>query len=163
MRRLKHSKSTLAEGVSFLVGLGLFVIGLGCFQIFFFPAMWAEDPWLVLAFLAIEAMLGGLGIYYSLMKIRRNETFLCLLEDGVLQCICPVPRLGDSFKIGVADIRRIDKEAEPGDSWRWYLVDAEGGRYWLTSHYHNPAEKFVSAIRQLNPEIIQTGEGSETA
>lgn len=163
MRRLKHSRSTLAKGISQLVALGLFAIGLGCFQIFFFPALWAAERWFVVVLLAIEALLGAVALYYPLANIRRNETFVCLLEDGIFQCVCPLPRFGQSFKIRVAEICRIEKEVESEESCRWYLVDAEGRRYWLTSHYHNPAEKFVEAIKEINPHVVHPEDEGEEA
>lgn len=152
MRTLKHSKSTLAEGVSLLLWFGLIVIVVGCFQIFLFHTMWTEKLPFALAFLAAEAAVGFLVLYVAVGKIRRNETFVCLVDDELIECVCPAKQRGDSFRLRLDDIVRIEKENQ-GESQRWYLHDLEGNRYWLTDAYRNPAKKFVQRIRELKPNL----------
>jgi hypothetical protein len=151
---IKHSKSTLAEGVSVLLWLGLIVIVLGCFQIFFFRSVWTDNLPFALGFLAAEIAIGILGLCYAIAKIRRNETFVCLLDEEIIECVCPARERGDSFKLKVKDIARIEKRPN-GNSHRWYLHDHQGNRYWLTADYRNPADKFVRQIRQLQPAVGQ--------
>jgi hypothetical protein len=155
MQKLKHSKSTLAEGVSLLLWLGLTVIVVGCFQIFFFRAMWTENLPFALGFLAAEIAIGLLVLYVAVVKIRRNETFVCILDDELLECVCPLRERGDSFKLRLDDLVRIQQQKD-GDSSRWYLHDRQGNRHWLTDAYRNPADTFVRQIRQLKPKISQT-------
>lgn len=154
MRKLKHSKSTLSEGVSLLLWLGLIVIVVGCFQIFFFHTVsWKNLPF-ALGFLAAETAIGLLVLYVAIAKIRRNETFICLLDDELLECVCPLKERGDSFKLKLDDVVRIEQQKD-GDSSRWYLHDRQGNRLWLTHAYRNPADRFVRQILKLNPGIRQ--------
>jgi hypothetical protein len=155
MRKLKHSKSTLAEGVSLLLWLGLIVIVVGCFQIFFFRIVLCENLLFAFGSLAVELAIGLFVVYVAMAKIRRNETFVCLLDDGLLECVCSVEERGESFKLKLDDLVRIEQQKD-GDSCRWYLHDRQGNRHWLTDAYRNPADKFVRQIRQLKPKIPQT-------
>lgn len=152
MRTLKHSKSSLAEGVSLLLWLGLTVIGLGCFQIFLFRTMWTENLPFALGFLGAEVAVGLLVLYVAITKIRRNETFVCLLDDELIECVCPVKERGDSFRLRLDDVVRIEQQKE-GERQRWYLHDLDGNRYWLTDAYRNPVKKFVRQIRELKPNL----------
>ena len=138
MRKLKHAKSTLAEGVSLLLWLGLIVIVVGCFQIFLFRTIWVENLPFALGFLAAEVAIGLLVVYVAIAKIRRNETFVCLMDDELIECVCPMQERGDSFRLKLDDVVRID---------------LEGNRHWLTDAYRNPAGKFVRRIRQLKPNL----------
>ena len=152
MRRLKHSKSSLADGVSLLLWLGLIVIVVGCFQIFLFRMMWSENFPFAVGFLAAEVAIGLLVVYVAIAKIRRNETFVCLMDDELIECVCPMQERGDSFRLKLEDVVRIEREGN-GESERWYLHDLEGNRHWLTDAYRNPAAKFVRRIRQLKPNL----------
>ena len=152
MRRLKHSKSTLAEGVSLLLWLGLIVIVVGCFQIFMFRTMWSENLPFALGFLAAEVAIGLLVVYVAVAKIRRNETFVCLLDEELIECVCPVEDRGDSFRLRLDDVVRIE-QARDGETRQWYLHDLDGNRYWLTGAYRNPAAKFVRMIREIKPNL----------
>ncbi len=155
MRKLKHSKSTLAEGVSLLLWLGLIVIVVGCFQIFFFRTVWKDNLPFALGFLAAEIAIGLLVLYTAFVKIRRNETFVCILDDELLECVCPLKERGNSFRLKLDDLVRIEQKKD-GDSSRWYLHDRQGNRHWLTDAYRNPAGRFVRRIRQLKPKISQS-------
>ncbi len=152
MRKLKHSKSTLAEGVSLLLWLGLIVIVVGCFQIFLFHTVWTTNLPFALGFLAAEVAIGLLVVYVAVAKIRRNETFVCLMDDELIECVCPIKERGHSFRLNLDDLVRIERERD-GESERWYLHDLEGNRHWLTNAYRNPAGKFVRRIRQLKPNL----------
>ena len=55
-------------------------------------------------------------------------------------------RLGDAF----------EKEDWGDGSYRWYVWDSAGKRYWLTSNYDNPVDKFVEALRERKPDIAVT-------
>ncbi len=152
MRRLKHSKSTLGQGVSLLLWLGLTVIVLGCFQIFLFRTVWAENRLLFLGFLVSEIVISLLVLSLAIAKIRRNETFVCILDDELFECVCPERNRGESFRLEVEKLVCIEK-VQDGESHRWYLQDDQGNRYWLTNAYRNPADTFVRRLRQLNPEL----------
>ncbi len=154
MHTLKHSKSTLAEGISLLLWLGLTVIVVGCFQIFMYPAMWPENRLFAMGFLVAEALIGLLVAWAAMAKIRRNETFVCILDEELIECVCPLKTRGDSFRLKLKDLVRIE-QAEDNDSHRWYLHDQQGHRYWLTHAYRNPADRFVDRIRKLVPDVPQ--------
>ncbi len=152
MKTLKHSKSTMAEGISLLLWLGLIVIVAGCFQIYFFHAVWPENRLFALSFLVGEAAVGLLVFYVAMAKIRRNETFVCILDDELVECVCPDKTRGDTFRLKLTDLVRIEQQKD-GDSHRWYLHDRQGSRHWLTRAYRNPADRFVRRIQQLFPDI----------
>ena len=149
---LKHAKSTLAEGVSLLLWLGLIVMVVGCFQILLFRTMWTENLPFALTFLVAEIAVGLLVVYVAVAKIRRNETFVCFLDDELIECVCPVKERGDSFRLKLDDVVRIEQKKD-GESHRWYLHDVEGNRHWLTDAYRNPAAKFVRHIREHKPSL----------
>ena len=149
---LKHAKSTLAEGVSLLLWLGLIVMVVGCFQIFLFHTMWTEYLSYFLGFLVAEVAIGLLVVYVAVGKIRRNVTFVCFLDDELIECVCPVKERGDSFRLKLDDVVRIEQKKD-GESHRWYLHDVQGNRHWLTDAYRNPAAKFVQRIREHKPNL----------
>ncbi len=155
MKTLKHSKSSLAEGVSLLLWLGLTVIVIGCFQVFFFRVVWTENLPFGLEFLAAEIAVGLLVLFAAMAKIRHNETFVCLLDDEFVECVCPVPERGDSFRLRLDDLVGIERRPD-GSSHRWYLHDRQGRHYWLTDAYRNPADEFARQILQFRPSISQT-------
>lgn len=155
MKRLKHSKNTMAEGIKVLLTLGMTVIGMGCFQILFFPHIWAVDPWFVVAFFGIEAIVCVGLLYYAFINIRKHELFLCFVDDELIECVCPVDGCGDSFRLQLDEIVQIERH-DGGESYRWYLHDSHGHRHWLTSNYNNPDDKFVQRILAFKPDIPQT-------
>ena len=156
MQSYKHSKSTLAEGVSLLFWFGLIAIVGGCFQIALSRSVWAESRLIVLGVLALEIAIGATVLWLAIGKIRRNEMFLCILEDDVIECICPLAERGDSFKLKLTDLVRLEQDGT-GPTRRWYLHDRQGNRYWLTDAYRNPADKFIRRLQKLNPKLAVTG------
>ncbi|MHB8903353.1 MAG: hypothetical protein ACYC6Y_31710 [Thermoguttaceae bacterium] len=155
MQKLKHSKSTIAEGISLLLWLGLTLIVAGCFQIYFFEPVWPRHRLLALGILAGEAAVALVVLGVAAAKIRRNETFVCILDDELIECVCPVKDRGDSFRIRLADLVRVERQLD-GDSHRWYLHDRQGKRHWLTHAYRNPADRFVHRIHQILPDLPRT-------
>ena len=155
MYRLKHSKSTLAEGVSALLWLGLILIGLGCFQVFFFPIVWPKDPWFVILFGIIEALVALAVVLYATINIRKNQTFVCLIDEEQIECVSPIDDGGHSFRLPLAQIQRLEPSGEESPN-SWCLYDHDGNRYWLTSDYNNPAEKFVREIRRIRPDLQES-------
>ena len=149
---LKHSKSTLAHGVRMLLTGGLFAIGIACFFIYGFSWAWKQSPVAVVlgaGFLILWLI--GIG-FVAFVNIRKNETFVCLIDDEFIECVCPAGAFGDSFRLRLNEVARIEKEGD-----RWYVCDGQGGRYWLTSHYGNPADKFVGELKRLKPDIEEVG------
>jgi hypothetical protein len=108
-----------------------------------------------LEFLGAEIAVGLLVSSAAMAKIRHNETFVCLLDDELVECVCPVPERGDSFRLRLDDLVRIEKRRD-GASHRWYLHDREGRHHWLTDAYRNPADEFARQILKLRPNICQT-------
>lgn len=155
MQTLKHSKSTMAEGLSMLLWLGLIVIVVGCFQIILFGTVWSQQRPFALGFLASEIAVGLLVLYVAMAKIRRNETFVCILDDEFIECVCPVKTRGDSFRLKLEELVRIEQQID-GERHRWYLHDRQGNRHWLTDAYCNPADTFVEVIRRLVPHVSET-------
>jgi len=131
------------------------VIGMAAFLYYFFlPWLWAEAPWFLVTFAAIVLVVFSIFLYYAVVNIRANKTFICELDDDEIRCVCPVKACGESFTLRLGDVTTVERHEE-GDSHRWYLHDTTGRRYWLTSNYGNPVDEFVALLRTLNHDILR--------
>ncbi len=154
MIRLEHRRSTAREGVRLLVGLGASVVGLGVLQVFLFPSIWEESPRFVVAFFAIEALVTVVVLTFALLNVMQGEEFVCRIDESCIQCFCPVSVCGQTFKIHIADVVKVERE-EWSDSHRWYLWDKAGRKYWLTSNYGNPADQIIELVREANAAVAE--------
>lgn len=152
---IEHRKRTVSEGYSVLFWIAITVVGLGVFQCFLFPWIWTQDRLFVIASITIELVVVAFAIHYAKVNIRASDTFICRMDDNQITCVCPVPDCGESFSLPIKTIVRIDREETGECGYRWYLWDASGHRFWLTTNYDNPVERFLDAIRDRNPGIAE--------
>ena len=150
--QLEHRRRTRREGVEVLVGGGATLAVLAGVAVAL--AVCELEAWLAAAAaLAILTFVAAAIVAYAALNIAARSEFVCRLDDKTFECISPVWGCGESFKLPVADIIRIEKERSSDDDHRLYLCDKSGGRYWLTSNYDNPVDTFLERLRELNPKI----------
>ena len=143
-----HEKSTASEGWQTFFGAAATVLGMGVFQYFFFPHIWAEDKTFVFIFIAIECVVFGLVFCYAFVNIRSDTVFRCVLTTTKIACTGAASGSGDNFVVNICNIDRVEIE-DQHDSPRYYLWDNTGRKYWLTTNYGNPANKFTDHITIL--------------
>jgi len=135
-----------------LFWIALTCIGLAIFQSYFFPSLWRQDRLFLVVFCLILAVVGTLGLVYGVKNLVAADTFVCRLSRDILECDCPVSGCGETFAVPISEIETIEKETW-SESHRWYIHDKSGHRYWLTSNYDNPADRFVEGVKELNPSV----------
>ena len=99
-------------------------------------------------------VVGSLGCWYAIVNIIANDEFRCVLTTETLACYCSVNGAGETFKVELADIKKLEKEAW-SESHRWYIWDVNDNRYWLTSNFDNPCERIIESIQELRPNVAQ--------
>lgn len=152
--RLSYVRSSVGEGLRVLAGVAVALLGMGTIQYLLFPRMWRTNPGVVVAVLAVESFFVVVGLSYALWRILHPQRFVCRLDGEYIECVCPVKACGDTFRLAVAEIAKIE-HAHWGETHRWYLWDRGGGCYWLTANYGNPAGKFIEALLRLRSDIVQ--------
>jgi len=158
---IEHRKKTRSEGAQHLAAVGTTIGVLGTLMMALLVLGHASWPFGAAGFL-ILTLIGVIGGIYATLNILANREFICRLNDKTLECISPVWGCGETFKLSLTEIIKIEKECW-SDSHRWYLVDKAGERYWLTTNYDNPADEFLARIRELCPSVEDVNTGSGTA
>lgn len=158
---LEHRKRTRQEGAETILAAGATLGILGGVMSVLLAYRQVEWPFGIVWFV-ILAMVGLIALVYAWLNIVNGKEFACRLDEKDLECISPVPGCGESFKIALADIVAIERESW-SDSYRWYIGDAAGNRYWLTANYDNPVDEFLVRIRELNPAVKDVESGPSQA
>ena len=154
MTVLEHRRGTRQAGILALLGVGATAVGFIAFQVFFFPSLWNDDHLFFILFYAILSVVVTGVASIAIADIVKAGEFVCEMDDDIIECISPLEGCGDSFRIPIADIAKVEKVTGQ-DSHRWYIWDNAGRRYWLTSNYGNPADKFIRAIQELNEGVAE--------
>ena len=155
---LEHRRNTAHDGRQMLGWVIVTAAAIGVFQWFMLPEMLATAPWLVIAFLFLEAICVAVLCGLAAKQISTDGTFVCRITTEDLECVCPVAGCGQTFRIQVKEIAKIESRSSGSRFQRWYVWDRAGQCHWLTPNYDNPVEKFLSTIRQLRPDVeeVQT-------
>jgi hypothetical protein len=129
---------------------------LAAFGYLFFPLsdVPAPRPFLIVWYGGLAALVMSASIFAA-WQITRRATFHCRLSSQILECLCPVKCIGESFVVPVHEIAKIERHRQPGgeSEFRWYIWDSSGNRYWLTDGYGNPVRRFVAQIKELCPSV----------
>ena len=115
-----------------------------------------EDKFFLIAFISIVLVVAAIAAYYAIVNLKSGGTFFGRLDNHAIGCNCPVPACGESFRLPIKDITILEKEDWGDGSYRWYIYDRTGRRFWLTSNYDNPADVFIAEIRKRIPEVTET-------
>ena len=134
--------------------MGTTAVGFIALQIFLFPSRWNDDHLFLVVYYAILSIVVAGVASIAIANIVKAEEFVCEMDDDIIECISPLDWCGESFRIPIADIAKVVKVTGE-DSYRWFIWDKAGCRYWLTSNYGNPADKFIRAIQELNEGVIE--------
>jgi hypothetical protein len=154
---LEHRRSTSKEGRKVLLATVLACIGLAILPGYFSPSFCKEDPLFLIFWYTFLAIVGTLGLIYGIKNMVASSTFVCRLSRHALECDCPVSGCGETFAVAISEIRTVEKVTPlESDPPRWYIVAESGHRYWLTSNYGNPVERFVEAVKEINPFVTET-------
>lgn len=126
------------------------LLGLAALMLLIAVALWQVSPWLTVAGFVV-VIIGGFVRTLRLLAAdsQSPDEFVCRIDHELIECICPDEREGESFQLRLIEIVRLERM--PGDgSHGWYVFDVYGRRYWLTSHYGNPADTFAKLIENGN-------------
>jgi hypothetical protein len=72
------------------------------------------------------------------------------IDEQTIECVVPHPGAGESFKLPIQDIVKVEHDMRDDDS-DWYLRDKGGRRYLLTVNYGNPILDIVEDIAAAQP------------
>ncbi len=95
-------------------------------------------------------------VFYSVTNLISGGTWWCVLTSDELDVRVPHRLLGESFRLPVAEIRKLEKvvsrvvadtDAEP----EYYLVDAAGRRHRLTSNAAFEPQRVFDELLKLRP------------
>lgn len=148
---LEHRKSTAAEGWRVLAGTVFTMAAFVAFGVYVILNVSLEAWAIALASIILTAFTLAVMLY-AVPNIRARGEFSCRLDGERFICMSPVAACGDSFDLRLDEIARIERESWDGDC-RWYVWDAEGKRYWVTSNYNNPDGQFITNLQLLRPGI----------
>src|SRR5688572_8630917 len=140
MTTIEHRRSTRHQGfyeIALLVGL--YLVFFLVYQRFFADWVWKGGDRSFFIFIAVMTFFGVALAVHAVWEILQNGEFVCRLDHETFECSVPSKYSGDSFKIPIADIARIERDTG-AETTMWYLWDNKGRRYWLTGNYGNPAE-----------------------
>jgi hypothetical protein len=115
---------------------------------------WERNGIFATVFLSGAAVAAIVIFYYALANITRCRDFVCRIDDRTIECSVPLPSAGESFRLAIDDIVKVEKRAS-GESHDWYIWDAAGKQYQLTRNYGNPVKKFIGAILERNPAVVE--------
>ncbi len=146
MSSLRYRRSRLR----LIVGTILFLLAIGPFS--YWLASLAEFQGATL-WIAIALFVGNLalGSYELWSLVRQPQDFECELTESTIRCVCPASHLGSSFDISLDDLVAIEVSSD--DSPRIELLTCQGSRYWLTSNFGNPVQRFVTQLKSLRPNL----------
>ncbi|HUE73125.1 MAG TPA: hypothetical protein VMP01_19730 [Pirellulaceae bacterium] len=149
---LEHRRTSRKEGVLLLVRFGSTVaimIGGATF-------MWWLDRSFFLVFYILFCVVCVLflavGVWAAVDHMRREGEYLIRIDESKIECVVPDP-WGESFKLPIQDIVKVEIDRSDSDRTRWYLHDKAGRRYELTINYDNPIVDIVELLERLNPAI----------
>lgn len=150
--KFEHRRSTRRQGVYELLSLAAVVIVLAVvYRLFLHPRVWGFSFY---GFIAVMGTLALALAVHAVWEIVRNGEFTCRIDDEIIECVSPNQASGNSFRLQIADIAKIEKTTQCDSAW-WYLWDKDGNRYWLTSNFGNPVHKFLNAIEEINPAVVE--------
>jgi hypothetical protein len=156
MSILEHRQSTRREGIGTLVIAAVTVAGLIAIQVLLFEYAfldgWQENKFFLVGFYGILALVTAVIVAYGVANIVKNQEFICRVDGEAIECISPVKACGESFRLPLAEIAKIEVKTG-SDSAEFYLYDRAGSRYQLTTNYGNPGRKIIETILKLNPAV----------
>lgn len=129
---------TIAVGITLLLGVQLFSAG------HFGMSRGEQIVFYGIIFTATIA-----ALCYAAININSEDIFVCRLTDQLFFQHCPVKQCGESFKVRLGDIAKL--ECRQGESW--YIHTNDGETHQITNNYGNPAKKFADALLKSRPEI----------
>lgn len=88
----------------------------------------------------------------SWISVRR-QSFRCRVTSDIVECICPVPWRGSSFRISVHEIATILRSSINGEGEKCTISTNDGALYDLTYWYGNPVHQVIDAIADRNPSV----------
>src|SRR5437879_3159014 len=110
MAIFEHRRSTRRHGLYTLGTFALTIAGMGVFQFYFFPSIWNDDPSFVVIFWVIATIAAVLAVVYATVNIVKGGEFVCRMDESNIECVSPVRGCGQTFKLQIADIARVEKQ-----------------------------------------------------
>ncbi|TWU58286.1 hypothetical protein [Rubripirellula reticaptiva] len=105
---------------------------------------------IVFVLFAANAFVWLWGIFW--IAVRR-QSFRCRVTSNFVECVCPIPTRGSSFKLPLNELASVSLSAREGEGERCTLTSHDGVKYDLTYWYGNPVWRVVDAIAEQDPEI----------
>jgi hypothetical protein len=150
---IEHRRSSVREGWQTLLIGGCTIAGLAACPLFFSDWHWKNDPGFVIIWYSFLGLFGLLLAYYAFSNIIQCRDFVCRIDDQSIECQVPFSGAGDSFRLPLNEIVKVEKRSS-GESYNWYIWDAAGKQYQLTTNYGNPAKRFIQAILERNSAVV---------
>lgn len=146
-----HQRSTRSEGLALVAtaAIGCVFPLAVCYVFYLFGE---KSVWFHGMICLFGVGIAAIGIILGWMNYRANDYFECVVTLTRIRCTSPVSGFGNSFDLPILQIVRIERE-NSGESYRYYLHDAEGNRYWLTGNYGNPVRWILDTLLEVNPNI----------
>jgi len=149
----EHRRTTRRQGIYERLSLAAFFVVVVLVYRLFFNNPWAWERGFQ-QFIIVVGLLGVAIAGHAVWQIASNREFVCRIDGEIIECIAPDRFSGNNFRLRIADIVKIEKSTRLESYW-WYLRDKDGNRYWLTSNFGNPIHKFLNAIEEINPAIVE--------
>ena len=157
---IEHQRRTRTEGCRGLLAILAIAAVAIVFQFCVFAEVWHEQWFSLILFYSIfvfSVSFAGQGV---LKNFLANDEFRCCLTEEELDCYCPIRRYGETFKVQLSEIAKLEKETD-AEGHRWYVWDTYGKRYWLTPLYGNPCERIIRRIKEFRPDVPQVDNWSK--
>jgi cell division protein FtsW (lipid II flippase) len=141
---MKHTKRASIEGRDNLITIVVMMVISG-FAVFYFEL---SVKWGI--FLAALMLFLSVFMFRDIVAhLRSDKVFLCELTDDELIQECPVESRGDSFRISLSEIVKIELEHTNGNP-RWF-VHTIAERYHISASYQNIDRKIGDELLKRLP------------
>lgn len=143
---MKYTKRLSIEGRDNIITVGVMIVIVVCIVFFLdFSVIWKV--------VCVVSML-GVSIYAlrdAIAHLGSDKAFLCELTKAEFIQECPIYSRGESFRIKLSEITKIELEHRHNNP-RWY-IHAKRERYWITASYQNIDRKFGEELLRRLPHV----------
>jgi hypothetical protein len=152
---LEHRRTSRKEGVGILcLAWGTAAILIGSLSVVCWTGRMhgVIDSVFYVMFCGMALLMSALATWMAVSHVRQGGEFVLRIDERNIECRVPLAGAGDSFKLPIQDIVKVEHDMRDDQS-EWYLHDKAGHRYLLTINYGNPILDIVELLQRLNPAI----------
>ena len=154
MERLEYRCAARKQAVGVALDVALMTAIVAVLVYFLGPILWDHSPVFSAICLVILTIITTLVLVYAWVNFKSDQEFVCRIDNGTIEQICPIPGWGENFAIRIADVVKIERR-NSGEGVDWYLWDRSGRHHKLAQNYGNPIRDFIDLIKRENEGVLE--------